>query len=164
MTTIPRRVLVVSVSDDRDTVTSAMSHWAIDPIYCTSVSEPRELLPNVRPCVISCEETLADGTYRELLRELIKSAKPPLVVISLAADCDDTYNETYNEAITLGAFEVIASPCRRSDVQWIAIRAMQDQVRRCAGRRHSKLLAESLGSNPELSKTTASKGASQGGV
>jgi DNA-binding NtrC family response regulator len=164
MTTIPRRVLVVSVSDDRDTVTSAMSHWAIDPIYCTSVSEARELLPNVRPCVIFCEETLADGTYRELLRELIKSAKPPLVVISLAADCDDTYNETYNEAITLGAFEVIASPCRRSDVQWIAIRAMQDQVRRCAGRRHSKLLAESLGSNPELSKTTASKGASQGGV
>jgi hypothetical protein len=69
MTTIPRRVLVVSVSDDRDTVTSAMSHWAIDPIYCTSVSEARELLPNVRPCVIFCEETLADGTYRELDRD-----------------------------------------------------------------------------------------------
>jgi DNA-binding NtrC family response regulator len=135
MMTIPRRVLAVSVSEDRDPVTSAMSHWAIDPKYCTSVSEARELLPNVRPCVIFCEETLADGTYRDLLRQLSKSAKPRLVVISLAADCDDTYNE----AISLGAFEIIASPCRRSDVQWIAIRAMQDEVRRSAGRRHSKV-------------------------
>jgi len=158
MTTIPRRVLVVSTREDRDNVTSALSRWAIDPVCCSSVSEVCALLPNACPSIIFCEETLADGTYRELLRELSKSTKTRLVVISRAADCEDTYNE----AITLGAFDMIASPCRRSDVQWIAIRAMQDQVRRCASRRHSKLVAESLGSNPEPSETAASKGASQG--
>jgi DNA-binding NtrC family response regulator len=100
-----------------------------------------------------CEDTLADGTYREPLRELSKSTKARLIVISRAADCEDTYNE----AIPLGAFDMIASPCRRSDVQWIALRAMQDELRRSAGRRHSKSIAETLGSNPERSETAASK-------
>ena len=160
MTTIPFRILVVSAREDRDTVTSAMSHWAIDPVCCSGVSEACTLLPNARPSLIFCNEILADGTYRELLRELNKSAKTRLVVISPAADCDNTYNE----AITLGAFEMIASPCRRSDVQWIAIRAMQDEVRRSSGRRCSRAAAGPLrGSNSERSEIAASKGASQGG-
>ena len=46
--------------------------------------------------------------------------KGRLIVISRAVDCDDTCSE----AINLGALEMIASPCRRSDVQWIAIRTM----------------------------------------
>ena len=39
---------------------------------------------------------------------------------------------------------MIASPCRRSDVQWIAIRAMQDELRRSGGRRRGKLGPKAL--------------------
>lgn len=82
MTTIPRRVLVVSAKEDRETVTFAMGHWAIDPVCCSGVGEASTLLPDVRPSLVFCDEILTDGSYRELLRELSKSAKPRLIVIS----------------------------------------------------------------------------------
>ena len=159
MTTTLCRVLVVGGSENRDAVTSAMSHWSIDPVCCSGVNEARSLMPDARPSLIFCDETLGDGTYRDLLRDLSKAAKARGVVMSLAPDRDDTYNE----AITLGAFDMIASPCRRSDVQWIAIRAMQDEVRRSASRRRQKLASEAFSSNSERSETDASDGTSQGG-
>jgi DNA-binding NtrC family response regulator len=131
---MPTRVLVVGATENRDAVTSAMSHWSIDPVCCSGVREARTLLPDARPSLIFCDEMLADGTYRDLLHELGKSAKTHLVVISLTPDLDDNYNE----AIGLGAFDMIVSPCRRTDVQWIAIRAMQEGVRRSGSKRRLK--------------------------
>jgi DNA-binding NtrC family response regulator len=131
---MPTRVLVVGASESRDAVTSAMSHWSIDPVCCSGVQEARSLLPNARPALIFCDEMLADGTYRDLLRELAKPTKTHLVVISPTPDLDDNYNE----AIGLGVFDMIASPCRRTDVQWIAIRAMQQGARRSGSKRPLK--------------------------
>ena len=155
----PSRVLLVSASENRDIVTSALNHWAIDPVCCSGLIEAIRVLPNLRPSLIFCEEVLDDGTYRDVLRQLSKSAKTRLVVISPAPDRDDTYNE----AIDLGAFDMIASPCRRSDVQWITIRAMHDEMRRSVGRRRPKVAAESFASNSERSETDVSKASSQGG-
>jgi len=53
MTTIPRRVLVVSATEDRDTAISTLSHWAIDPVCCSDVGEASTLLPDVRPSLIA---------------------------------------------------------------------------------------------------------------
>jgi len=89
---------------------------------------------------------LPDGTYRDLLRNLNKSPKARFVVISPTADVD----ANYNEALSLGAFDMIASPCRRSDVQWIAIRAMHEDARRSLNKRRPRLAPEhSLNSNSE---------------
>ena len=154
----PCRVLVVSPGENREAVTSAMSHWSVDPICCSSIKEARTLLPNARPSLIFCEESLADGTYRDLLRDLSKSAKTHLVVMSPQPD----QNEIYNEALNLGAFDMIASPCRRSDVQWIAIRAMQDEMRRSAGRRRPKVGTDSFGPNSERSENDATEQTTQG--
>lgn len=133
---------MISTGENRDVVTSAMSHWSIETVPCNGVREARTLLPTARPSLIFCEEALPDGTYRELLQDLSKAARPRLVVISADAELD----AHYNEALALGAFDMIASPCRRSDVQWIAIRAMQDELRRSGGRRRTKLGPESLNS------------------
>ena len=46
-------------------------------------------------------------------------------------------DDKYDEAMRLGAFEMIASPCRKSDIQWIVIRAMQEESRRGGNRRRS---------------------------
>jgi DNA-binding NtrC family response regulator len=143
-TTTPSRVLVVSNSENREVVTSAMNHWSIEAVPCSGVREARSLLPSARPSLIFCEEELPDGSYRELLQDVSKAAKTRVVVISPDAE-QDTH---YNEALALGAFDMIASPCRRSDVQWIAIRAMQDELRRAGGRRRSRLGPESLSSAP----------------
>jgi hypothetical protein len=46
-------------------------------------------------------------------------------------------DDKYDEAMRLGAFEMIATPCRKSDIQWIVIRAMQEESRRGGSRRRS---------------------------
>jgi DNA-binding NtrC family response regulator len=135
---------VISTGENRDVVTAAMSHWSIEAVPCSGVVEARTLLPSARPSLIFCEEDLPDGTYRELLNDVSKAAKMRVVVISRDAELD----EHYNEALALGAFDMITSPCRRSDVQWIAIRAMQDELRRSGGRRRTKLGPQHLGSKP----------------
>lgn len=117
-----------------------MSHWSIETVPCNGVREARTLLPTTRPSLIFCEEDLPDGTYRELLQDISKAARTRVVVISADAELDTHYNE----ALALGAFDMIASPCRRSDVQWIAIRAMQDELRRSGGRRRGKLGPKAL--------------------
>jgi DNA-binding NtrC family response regulator len=155
---MPTRVLVVGATENRDAVTSAMSHWSIDPVCCSGVQEARSLLPNARPSLIFCDEMLADGTYRDLLHELGKPAKTHLVVISLTPDLH------YNEAIGLGAFDMIASPCRRTDVQWIAIRAMQEGARRSGNKRRLKPENDGEpGSNPEPSAGNSEEKAPQEG-
>ncbi len=128
----------MSTGENRDVVTSAMNHWSMDPVCCSSVQEASNLLPEANPSLIFCEETLPDGTYRDLLRNLNKPPKARFVVISPTADID----ANYNEALSLGAFDMIASPCRRSDVQWIAIRAMHEDTRRSLSKRRPRLVSE----------------------
>jgi DNA-binding NtrC family response regulator len=150
--------LVVSVGENRDVVTSAMSHWSMEPTCCSGIQEAMSLLPQTSPFLIFCEERLPDGTYKDLLREIGKSTKSRLVVISPNAEFD----ENYNEAIALGAFDMIASPSRRSDVQWIAIRAMHEDARRTASKRRPRMTPhkEEISPAPEeasrIGKGTAS--------
>lgn len=44
-----------------------------------------------------------------------------MVITSLHADWDE-----YLEAIRVGAFDVIAAPCRSTDVEWMVIQAKRD--------------------------------------
>jgi DNA-binding NtrC family response regulator len=111
-----------------------MSHWALEAISCSTFREARALLPDASLSLIFCEDRLADGTYHDLLRALSKPLRTRFVVISATPDVDDIYNE----AMASGAFDVIASPCRRSDIQWMVIRAIQEETRRGGNRRHSR--------------------------
>jgi len=120
------QVVVVSSGSNRDVIKSAMNRWSIEPVFCAEVREVRGLLSRAGRSLIFCEEQLSDGSYRDLLRELGRTRRALLVVISTSSDLD----RVYREAIALGAFETIASPCRPGDVQWVAIRALQDSQRR----------------------------------
>jgi DNA-binding NtrC family response regulator len=117
-------VLIISTTANCEIAKSAMSHWALDPICCSSLREARALLLDAGASVIFCDAQLQDGTYQDLLRTLDKTTTNHFVVITSAPD-----DEKYEEAMQLGAFDVIVSPCRRSDVQWIVIRAMQEDRR-----------------------------------
>lgn len=123
------RVLVVSAETNRDFVQSALSNWAIEPICCSSLQEARSYLPDETFSLIFCEDTLSDGTYRDILRPPGKPMKTRLVVISEVSD-----DQKYDEAKQLGAFDVISSPCRRSDIQWMVIRAIQEESKHSGAR------------------------------
>ena len=84
---------MISTGENRDVVTSAMSHWSIETVPCNGVREARTLLPTTRPSLIFCEEDLPDGTYRELLQDISKAARTRVVVISADAELDTHYNE-----------------------------------------------------------------------
>lgn len=131
LTTTSWQVLVVSTGSSRDVVEAAMSRWSLQPICCSGVREARSLIRSSTPSLIFCDEALADGSYRELLQDLNPVRKSCFVVISSAADVD----ESFREAVGLGAFDVIAANCRPSDVQWIAVRALQAEARRAGHRR-----------------------------
>ena len=132
-TTTPWRILVVSGGSNREIVQSAMSRWALQPVCCSSVNEARSLMRGSNPSLIFCDEKLDDGSYRDLLRDFTAPRKPCFVVMASSPDVD----QTFKEAVSLGAFDLIADPCRRSDVQWIAVRAIQEEAKRSGSRRRS---------------------------
>jgi DNA-binding NtrC family response regulator len=111
-----------------------MSPWGLEPICCSSLREARALLPDDSLSLIFCEEKLADGTYGDLLRGSGNPLRTRFVVISSAAELE----QIYDEALNLGAFDIIASPCRKSDVQWMVIRAIQEETRRGGNKRRSQ--------------------------
>lgn len=116
------RVLIVSGEANRDTVLQAISNWAIEPVCCATLREARTLLPDETFSLIFCEDNLPDGTFRDVLRGPGKPLKTRLVVISAMPD-----DQNYRDARQSGAFDVIANPCHASDVQWMVIRAIQEE-------------------------------------
>jgi DNA-binding NtrC family response regulator len=110
-------------------VQNALSNWAIEPVCCSSLQEARGFLPDETFSLIFCEDTLSDGSYRDILRPPGKPMKTRVVVISEISD-----DQKYNEAKQLGAFDVVSSPCRQSDIQWIVIRAIQEETKHSGAR------------------------------
>ncbi len=102
----------------------------MEAVACSSVQQAQTLLPDPTLSLIFCEDTLPDGTYLDLLNVMGRPMKTRMVVISPSSHVD----EKYQEAIGAGVFDVIASPCRSSDVQWVLIRAIHEESRH-AGRR-----------------------------
>ena len=99
------------------------------------MEEAAALLPDSTFSLIFCQDKLEDGTYQDLLRVLKRPSKTRFVVVS----SDNEVDEKYNEAVELGAFDMIVSPYNRTDVQWVIIRAMQDEAGRPGSRRSAGL-------------------------
>lgn len=116
-----------------NTVRNTMAQWALDTTCCASIGEARPKLSGTGFSLIFCEDQLSDGNYQDLLVTPGKPSKARFIVLSSTPELDDKYEE----AMRLGAFEMIASPCRKSDIQWIVIRAMQEDSRRSGSRRRS---------------------------
>ena len=124
------RVLTICSEGNRQAVQTAMSNWSLEVQSCSTVQEARTALRGGRHPVILCEDRLPDGSYEDILKLLGGKLERTRVVVMAATDLD----ECYRQAHALGAFDVIASPCQRTDVQWIVIRAVQDHQHRSSFR------------------------------
>ena len=120
------RVLAICSEANRQAVQTAMSNWSLEVQSCSTVQEARSALRGGRHPVILCEDRLPDGSYEDILKLLGGKLERTRVVVMAATDLD----ECYRQAHALGVFDVIASPCQRTDVQWIVIRAVQDHQHR----------------------------------
>lgn len=108
-------LLACSDPATRRVLEETLAQLGLEPVIATDVNEVRAALSQESPQLLICEEGLPEGGYREVLR-LAKAigSEVPVVVCSLLDGMDE-----YLEAMELGAFDFIARPCRRSDVEFI---------------------------------------------
>lgn len=118
------RILTIGTGENSRIVANAISHWAVETVCCSTLEEARRLLPDAGISLIFCEDEFKDGTYRDLLYALSRPSKNRVVVISSVPELE----EKYDEAKGLGVFDMIPSPCRRSDVQWVIVHAIHQKA------------------------------------
>ncbi len=119
----PWQILVASSDlEARRALLQVLMRQGLDPISASNASEAKETLQQERVGLVFCDRHLADGSYRDVLN-MARSCrdKVRVVVTSKHADWDE-----YLEAMRLGAFDVISSPCRPTDVEWMVIQARRD--------------------------------------
>jgi len=119
---IPWDILVASSDlEGRRALSNILDKLGVDPLTSSSVRECKELIASERVGLIFCDRLLADGNCNDLLNASRGGrTKTRVVVMSSTADWDE-----FLEAMRLGAFDVIASPCRATDVEWMIIQALR---------------------------------------
>jgi DNA-binding NtrC family response regulator len=95
--------------------------WSLDTVVCCSLQEARTLMSEQDMALVFCDENLEDGTYGDLLTVMAHTTRKIPIVIMIS-DTDEDW--PYREAMAQGAFDVIATPCSKQDVQWLVIRAL----------------------------------------
>ena len=125
--TVPFDVVVVSSDiENRRHLSDILVGQDIDPICISTLRECHEALAKNRVGLVFCAPHVTDGTYQDLLAAYrLTDHKPRVVVTSRCADWED-----FKEAMRWGAFDVISSPCRPTDVEWMVIQARRDERHR----------------------------------
>jgi two-component system response regulator PilR (NtrC family) len=119
---LPWDVLVASSDlEGRRALSNILAKLGVDPLTTSSVRECKEIMATERVGLIFCDRLLADGNCYDLLNASRGGQmKARIVVTSSTADWDE-----FLEAMRLGAFDVIANPCRSTDVEWMIIQALR---------------------------------------
>jgi len=123
--------IVVASSDleSRRRVTEILRKQGLDSLCSSTIAQCREILAQDMSGLIFCDRSLADGGYRDLLAAAdCRSPRGKLVRIVLMSSAVDS--EEYHSAKSSGLFEVIASPCKPTDVEWMVIRAKREAFTR----------------------------------
>ncbi len=115
------RMLAVCSTENRRMVESAITEWSLEVCWCLTLQEARRVLRRGKHALVLCEAELPDGTYQDVMK-LLKHKLDQIRVIVLS----ESHLETcYRQAIEMGAFDVVSAPCKRTDVQWIIMQAVQ---------------------------------------
>src|SRR5580698_3582176 len=122
--TVPWEVMVISSDlENRRELVHILQQQEVDPISASSITEALALLENHRIGLVFCDARLSDGSYRDFLSS-VRSMKTKCrtVITSRQANWDE-----FLEVMRFGAFDVIAAPCRPTDVEWMVIQAKRDE-------------------------------------
>jgi DNA-binding NtrC family response regulator len=92
-------------------------------------NEALSLIHRFHPWVVVCDQTLKDGDWRDLLRDLqSESEMPPLVVSSRLAD-----DRLWAEVLNLGGYDLLTYPFADTEVSRVVKMAAnrRSKVREC---------------------------------
>src|ERR1700722_6443732 len=138
------RLQIVVVSSDlesRQRVVEMLHRQGLDPICSSTVDQCREILAQDNVVLAFCDRNLLDGDYRDVLTAATCASRKSKARIVLMSSVIDP--EEYQAAKASGLFEVIASPCRPTDVEWMVILARRNGFARTARPRSSKTIQPS---------------------
>jgi len=120
------RMLAICSTEKREVIESAISEWSLEVCWCLTLQAARRGLRRGNHALVLCEAGLPDGTYHDVMK-LLRHKLDQIRVIVLS---DLQSEDCYSQAIEMGAFDVISAPHKRTDVQWIIMRAVQGYAER----------------------------------
>jgi two-component system response regulator PilR (NtrC family) len=117
-----RTRVLIALTDplSRKALTSILPLYDAEPVFASSMREARAVLANEPVALVVCEDSLMDGSFRDLL-PVARAARGdvPVVVTSRTAN-----PEVYLEAMKLGAFDFVASPFNHTELDRIVHNAL----------------------------------------
>lgn len=116
-------MMAICSPENRQVVQSAIVEWSLEVCWCSTLQEARRGLRRGKHALILCEAELPDGTYQDVMELL----GPNLDQISVIVLSDIHSENCHSQAVEMGAFDVIPTPCTRTDVQWIIMQVVQGQ-------------------------------------
>ncbi len=111
-----RHVLVaLSDQDGRGAIARALAGRGLEPVFASTLAEARLVLEREPVAMIFFQEKLEDGSYRDILGDNARdAARLPVIVCSPFTD-----DRLYMDAMCRGAFDFVAYPYSRQEVDWI---------------------------------------------
>ncbi|MGH9326825.1 MAG: hypothetical protein ACRD2B_09105 [Terriglobia bacterium] len=117
------RKILVALSDPmgQRSLAGALRTRGLDAVFTSTLREARDVMGQEQVAVVFCQVQLEDGSFRDLLDSgESRRSKIPVVVCSPFYDKD-----VYIDAMCRGAFDFIAYPYAKKDVDWILSGALQ---------------------------------------
>jgi DNA-binding NtrC family response regulator len=132
------QVLVAcSNSQRRSALVDILAQFGLQPIVAADMNEVRTICAQQPLHLVFCEDGLPEGGFRELLRLAKASGSEVAVVVcSLLGELDQ-----YLEAMQLGAFDFIAPPYRRGEVEFIVDSVRKNYLLKRMGGTHPYIQA-----------------------
>ena len=106
--------LMIVTSDEKD-------HWSLERILrkdcrlhrATGRREALSVFREFHPWVVVCDQVLADGDWRDLLKDLQSEQQlpPPMIVLSRLAD-----DRLWAEVLNLGGYDLLIKPFAATEV------------------------------------------------
>jgi DNA-binding NtrC family response regulator len=126
--------IVSSRLENRQDVAGMLFRLGIDPICISSVEQCREVSSRQNLGLVFCDRHVKDGDYRDVLSAVSPDSADRSPKVVMMSDLGSV--EEYQQVRRNGIFDVISSPCRPTDVEWMVILAKR------YSRRQTKELAE----------------------
>ena len=123
MEATPQILVVSSELEHRRKLNDILHKEGFETICASRVSECEQALQTQNIALIFCDRRLCDGSYRDIISiSRASNQQARVVVTSRLADWDE-----YLDALHHGAFDLITSPCRPTDVVWAIVQARREE-------------------------------------
>jgi DNA-binding NtrC family response regulator len=119
-------LIVSSKTENRDALLRIFEGLPIDVAIAKTLREARTILSENLIDVVFSDESLPDGSYRELLESISAERRATRFVVTLGTG----EWEEYLEAMRLGATDVLRCPLQSIEVELVLIRAGRERDQR----------------------------------